>query len=199
MFKKRLNIIILALSTSYLMLMPAAVRAEQTEVSNRRQEINAKVESIKSKSKARIEALKQKAETKTAEVRTKACDARKTNIENRLNNRVEAANRHKATFDSIFNRVKDYAESKSLTSTEITALQTSVSTASQKAIDEISALELVDINIDCTNPDNVAITIDTYKNQLTSVKPALKDYRDSIRKYAQAVNKLANVNEGAEQ
>lgn len=199
MNKKRLSYLILTISTSCLMLIPATVRAHEMSKSIKTEEVSAKIESIKNKSKTRIEALKAKAEARTKEVRSKACDARKTNIENRLANRVEVAERHKSTFDSIYTRVKDFADKKSLTTAEITALRTGADTASQKVNDEVSALQLLNVNLDCTNPDNVAITIDTYKDQLVSVKTALKDYREAIRKYSQAVKKLAEGKEGAEQ
>lgn len=191
----RMGLTALAMSTS-LLLLPSAVRADEMNMTTKREAVNARIDAIKSKSKERITELKAKAEQKTNEVRSKACEARRMNIENRQSNRVEAANRHKAKFDSIYGRVQSFATDNSITSVEISALEVKTNEASKKVIDEISALESLDLAIDCSNPDNVAVAVDAFKNQLTSVRSSLKDYRESIRNYSQSVKKITETNEG---
>ena len=181
----------------YLALAPAIVKADDNISSARKEEIRQKVDSIKSKSKERIEELKKKASEKTVEVRSKACEARESNIENRLKNRVEAAKRHQEKFSNIYGRVKNFAQEKSLSSADITTLENKVQAEKTKVDNEIVALESIDVNLDCSKPDAVAETIDSYKNQLDSVKSSLKNYRESIRLYSQAVKKLAEEGEGA--
>lgn len=194
---KIISKLVLLAITPYLALAPAIVKAEDNISSTRKEEIRQKVDSIKSKSKERIEELKKKASEKTVEVRTKACEARESNIENRLKNRVEAAKRHQEKFSSIYDKVNSFAQEKSLSSADITTLQNKVLTDKTKINAEIATLEALNVNLDCSNPDGVAEVIDTYKNQLDSVKSSLKNYRESIRLYSQAVKKLAEEGEGA--
>ena len=162
----------------------------------KRTEIKKKIESIAAKSEEKILELKEKTENKTNEMRTKACEARQTNMQTRLDNRVTAADRHKEKFDAIYKKISDFASSKSLSSSDISSLANIVDAAGLNATDEIDTLNGMTVMLDCTMPDTVALTITSYKTQIDSTKTALKDYRESIRKYGQAVKTLAESTEG---
>lgn len=188
------KIMLLAIAP-YVLITPAVVRADETDLKTKRDETKQKIEDIRTKSKERVAELKKRATEKTVEVRSKACEARESNIENRLKNRVEAAKRHQEKFGNIYDRVKNFAQEKALSSSDINTAESKVQEDKTKVSTEISALESIDVNLNCSNPDAVAETIDIYKNQLDSVKSSLKSYRESIRAYSQAVKNLVESSE----
>ena len=106
----------------------------------KRTEIKKKIESIAAKSEEKILELKEKTENKTNEMRTKACEARQTNMQTRLDNRVTAADRHKEKFDAIYKKISDFASSKSLSSSDISSLANIVDAAGLNATDEIPVI-----------------------------------------------------------
>lgn len=163
---------------------------------SKRTEIQNKIQEIKTKSQEKISALKTRAEEKTAEVKTKACEARKSNLATRLENRTDAAARHKTKFDEIKKRVDDFAAEKSLKSETIDQLNTKSVAAANAVSDEIYTLENLDVDIDCTNTDDLAIKLEAYKTEVSVVRESLKNYRESIRLYAQEVKKLYELGEG---
>jgi len=167
----------------------------ESRVQEKKQEIENRIEKIENESQEKIKTLKEKAEKKTDEVRIKACENRQSNIADRLQKRSDSASSKKSKFDSINQRVKEFATKNSLSSDEITSLATAVDSASTKAEEEISILKNVNVEIDCTMPDDVAQKIESYRSQLETVKTALKNYRDAIRNYAQAVKNLAEAKE----
>lgn len=197
---KKITYTATALLASMLWAMPAVALGELKTLSEARQaEIQKKIEAIEARSEEKIKELQSKTEKKTVEVRKKACEARQSNIQNRLSDRVSAAERHKEKFDSIYSRVKDFATTKSISSNDITTLASAVDTSSVKVIEEIAALDDMNIVLDCTKPDDVATTLNSYKTQLENVKTSLKEYREAIRIYAQAVKSQAETTEGDQQ
>jgi phage host-nuclease inhibitor protein Gam len=188
-----------ALIMSTAWALPAVALGDmKTSTENKQTQIQKKIDDIEAKSAEKIKELQAKAEKKTDEVRKKACEARQTSMQNRLSDRVSNAEKHKLKFDSIYTRIKDFASSKSISSSDITALSVAADASSSKVSDEIAALKGMNVTLDCTKPDEVASIINSYKTQLVSVKAALKEYREAVRAYAQSVKSQAETIEGGQ-
>jgi TolA-binding protein len=85
----------------------------------------------------------------TQQERQTACEARKTNLTKRMANAVRQAQNHKAVFDKIYTRVKDFHDSKNLSVANYDTLVANVDKAQADAAASISALQSLDVSVDC--------------------------------------------------
>lgn len=175
LIRRYLSRVSLLVTATLLLTSPLAVHAE-LDFSKNQERAKSRLESIKKQSQQRVESLKGGVEKRTKEIRSKACEARKNNIEKRLESRINLVKQYKIRFDSVYNKNKDF----SAMSAANEAKQR-VEIANSNLSTEIEALESLNTELDCSNPDAVAVAIDIYKNQLDSVKNLLKEYRESIK------------------
>lgn len=172
---------------------PTPTVAETSDSSGREdratkvEELKKKLEEKKAKAQSRIEEIKSNASEKTAEVREKACSARKNAFQKRMENAVAQAEKHKAVFDKIFTRVQDFKESNAVSVESYESLVAAANAAGVKVDDAIAALQSLNTDVDCTDPDAAATALSAFKETVTEAKTALKDYRTSIKNVLVAV------------
>lgn len=175
LIRRYLSRVSLLITATLLLMSPVTVNAE-SDFTNNKERAKNRLESMKKQSQQRVESMKNSVEKRTKEIRTKACEARKKNIEQRLENRINLVKQYKNRFDSVYYKIKDFS---SLSTADEAKQQ--VESIDSNLSTEIEALESLNTELDCSNPDSVAVFIDIYKNQLESVKNLLKEYRELIK------------------
>jgi hypothetical protein len=121
--------------------------------------------------------------------REKFCDNRKDNMTNRMSNAVKNAQAHKAVFDKIYTRVKAFHDSKNLDVANYDALVAAADKAQSDAAASISALQGLNVPVDCTSQ--------TVVDNVSSFQQAVKATRDSLKTYRSAITDLISTLKGA--
>lgn len=111
--------------------------------------------------------------------RQKVCEARKTALTARMNLVVKEAQAHKTYFDNVYTKVKAYHDTKKLTVVNYDSLVATVDTDQSNAATSISALQGLDVSVDCTS-QTVADSIGTFQQAVKATRDALKTYRTDI-------------------
>jgi uncharacterized membrane protein YheB (UPF0754 family) len=158
----------------------------QTEVENHARDLT---EQFKQSAQADLAAKKAQIKEQTQEHRQKACEARKTNLTKRMSNAVRQAQNHKAVFDKIYTRVKDFHDNKQLSVDNYDTLVANIDTAQADAATSISALQTLDISVDCAS-QTVAVSVSAFQQ-------AVKDSRDSLKAYRSSITELIKALKGA--
>jgi nickel-dependent lactate racemase len=154
-------------------------------------------EQFKLNAQSSLEDKKTEVKQHTQEQRQKACEARKTNLSKRMSNALKHAKKHQQTFDKIYARVKDFVDSKGLTVENYDSLTSAVDTAKSDSTASISALESLDVDVDCTS-QNVATSVSNFQQAVKSTRDSLKTYRSSITDLIKAVKGASSANGGQE-
>ncbi len=157
------------------------------------QRARALVDSYKQKAQQKVKDAKENTHEKSAELRQKACIAKKNSIQKRLSLRVTLAEKHKAVFDKIFQKVQNYYNEKGLNTDNYDTLVEQVEDAQASTNEKILALKSTNVTIDCTSP-SVTSTLSTFKEALVATRDSLKTYRSSLLELIQAVHKSAQEN-----
>jgi translation initiation factor 2B subunit (eIF-2B alpha/beta/delta family) len=158
----------------------------QTEVENHARDLT---EQFKQSAQADLAAKKAQIKEQTQEHRQKACEARKTNLTKRMSNAVRQAQNHKAVFDKIYTRVKDFHDNKQLSVDNYDTLVANIDKAQADAATSISALQTLDISVDCAS-QTVAVSVSAFQQ-------AVKDSRDSLKAYRSSITELIKALKGA--
>jgi hypothetical protein len=141
--------------------------------------------SLKRQGEAEVQAQKG-ASHKTEADRQKSCAARKNSLTKRMANSVAQAKKHKAVFDKIFVRVKDFHDTKKLNVPNYDALVAVADTASANAQSSIDALQSLDVSVDCTS-QTVATSVSAFQQSVKNTRDSLKAYRAAIVDLIKAV------------
>lgn len=149
------------------------------------------------KALAQQEVADKKAQVKerTQAERQKACNARKTNLTNRMNNAVKRAQNHKAVFDKIYTKVKTFHDSKGLTVQNYDTLVAAADAAGANAAASISALQSLDVSVDCTS-SNVADSVSAFQQAVKASRDSLKTYRTAIVDVITSLKGASTANPG---
>jgi hypothetical protein len=150
---------------------------------------NTLTEQFKEQARQKIEAEKHDAKQHTEAEREKSCTARQNSLNKRMSHAVEQAKKHKAVFDKIYTRVKDFHDTKKLDVPNYAALTAAVDTAGSNAQTSIDALQSLDISVDCTSQ--------TVANSVSAFQQAVKATRDSLKTYRSAITDLIKAVKGA--
>jgi hypothetical protein len=94
-------------------------------------------------------------------------------------NAVRQAQNHKAVFDKIYTRVKTFHDTKNLDVPNYDTLVANVDTAQADAAASITALQQLDVSVDCTS-QTVADSVSTFQQAVKNTRDSLKAYRASI-------------------
>lgn len=143
-------------------------------------------EQFKIAAQAKVAEKKSQVKEQTEEHRQQACEARKTNLANRMSNAVTQAQKHKDVFDKIYARVKDFYTNKSLNVTDYASLTANVDTTQAAAADSISALKTLDVSVDCSS-QTVATSVSAFQTAVGNTRDSLKTYRAAIVKLITAI------------
>jgi hypothetical protein len=133
----------------------------------------------------------------TQEQRQKACEARKTSLQNRMSNAVRQAQNHKAVFDKIYTRVKDFHDDKNLNVADYDSLTAAADKAQADAEASITALQGLDVSVDCTS-QTVASSVSTFQQAVKSTRDSLKTYRKSLVDLIKALKGASTGTDGSD-
>ncbi len=173
----------------------SSVRETETEVehgvktvsqSSRSEELEAKKAELEAKLAEKKAEIKEKLEGKRAEI----CEQRSTRINGVVDNRSGALQRHLTRFDEIKGKIVAFAESKQLSSDQLTSLAAAMETAganAQAAVESFQSTDFVCKQADANDPGGVVLTA------WASAKDAMRAYRDAIKAYAKEVRALAEA------
>lgn len=139
-------------------------------------------EQFKTQARADIAAQKTHVKERTQEQRQKSCEARKTNLTTRMNNAVTHAQNHKAVFDKIYAKAKAFHDTKNLTTANYATLVANADQAQAAAAASITALQGLDVSVDCTSQ--------TVADSVSAFQKAVKDTRDSLKAYRTSITEL---------
>ncbi len=151
----------------------------QDEIQNKRQEIENRV----AEKRAAI------AEKLSGE-RKLRCESREAGINQLLDNRTAAAQRHFDTFKSIQDRLTTFVANKNINVENAAALElimNDAQTAAQAAITAVGGVDFVCKDADASSPGHIVM------DEVVAAKEALKEYRQAIRDYAVAVRAAVTV------
>ncbi len=184
--------VILAFVLSLTPLTSGAARQDQ--VNARANDFAAikkeEVETKKAELKQRIEARKQERQIKLTDQRLETCKKREVAVNQVIAKRVAADRKNLTAFDTVRTNLEKFIERKQLDVTPQTELKNAMDTNREVAEESIDALRAQTFSCDVTdanNPGGVVKEVDS------AARESLKAYRTSIRVYAQAVKKIAEV------
>lgn len=146
-------------------------------------------EQFRDVAKSDLAAKKAQVKEQTEQHRQMACEARKTNLTKRMANAVTQANKHKAVFDKIYTRVKTFHDTKNLNVPNYDTLVANVDSAQADAAASITALQQLDVSVDCTSQ--------TVADSVSAFQQAVKNTRDSLKVYRASITDLITALKGA--
>jgi|GEM_PF-2121088 len=162
-------------------VVTASTNSTETENEQETEHSQSLREQFKEQARTKVQSeVKAKVQQKTQAQKQQACTARKTNLQNRLNNATSAAQRHKDTFDNIYTKIKNFYTNKKLNVANYNTLTTAADKAQQDAADQIAALKGLDITVDCTQADSLATNLTAFQTAEKSTRDSLKSYRKSL-------------------
>lgn len=136
-----------------------------------------------------------KSEMHTHAQRLQSCNARKTALTNRMSNAVAAAQRHKAVFDALYTKVKTFYANKHLNVSNYADLTAKVDSAQTDAATKITALQSLDVTVDCTQADSLAGKINAFKAAVGATRDSLKAYRAALVNLVTAIHGASSAND----
>lgn len=175
----------LLLFSGVAMAMPPAVRhGPASDLAQQlRQQAQEHVQQVRAKGQAKSQAARQH-----------ACIARQAALTRRMNSAVDHAQKHKQVFDKIYTRVKDFYIAKKLNVTDYATLTAKADAAQASAATNVSALQSLDISIDCSSPD-VASSVSAFQQAVKSTRDSLKSYRAAL---VDLINSLKGASTGTQ-
>lgn len=135
-----------------------------------------------------------KAEMHTHMQRQQSCEARKTALTNRMNNAVTAAQRHKAVFDGLYTKIKTFYTTKNLNVANYADLTAKVDAAGIDASTKITALQSLNVTVDCSQADSLASKISAFRDAVGATRDSLKAYRAALVNLITAVHGASSAN-----
>ncbi len=142
-----------------------------------------------------VENMRAKGQERSKEFRMKACEARKTGLQRRMDNAVKHANKHKTVFDRIYEKVKAFKQNKQLDVADYDTLISRADLYSDDADAAIIALQDLDFSVDCSK-STVAANASAFKEGLKATRTSLKDYRSALVNLIKAVHQAAETSSG---
>jgi len=146
---------------------------------------------------AKRDALQQKLAKKKAAIaeklsgeRAETCEKKQDKINRILDQRVDSAQKHLETFNAIRDKLAAFVVAKELNVENVSALEVIMNdkqTAAQAAVEAADQADFVCTDTDASAPGRIV------KEQITTQKQALKEYRTAIKEYAVAVKSSAEA------
>jgi len=171
-----------------------AVQGTTDDIKSRLQQFEQKrTEEIQSKRQAMEDRFAEKRAaiaTKLSGERKQRCESKEAKINQMLDKRTAAAQRHFDTFKSIQDRLTTFVADKNLDVENAAALElimNDAQTAAQAAITAASSVEFACKDADASSPGHIIM------DEIVTAKQALKEYRQAVRDYAIAVKAAATV------
>lgn len=127
---------------------------------------------------------------KLSGARQERCESKQATINQILDNRSAAAQRHFDRFKNIQDKLVAFVAAKNLNVENASALELIMNdkqTAAQAAVTAVAGVDFVCKDADASSPGSIVM------DEIIAAKQALKDYRDAIKDYAVAVRAAADV------
>jgi hypothetical protein len=150
--------------------------SDSTEAENESHDLT---EQFRQQAKMKVREERNNGKEHSQQMRQKSCEARKTNLTKRMNRAVLQAEKHKAVFDKIYTRVKDFYVNKQLNVTDYDTLTAAVDEAQTNAQASVDSLKTLDVSVDCAS-QNVAEGVSAFREAVKTTHDSLKDYRKSL-------------------
>jgi tRNA A37 N6-isopentenylltransferase MiaA len=192
-------------------LLPSAVYAQSSQQGSitdqirttARERINEQKEAaqkkraeIQAQAEAKLKEAQANKELRTAEVRQKACESRKSALNNKIKATSAAADRHLTTIDKFNERLEAFVEKYSLEVTAYSEKQATVVSARDVAVGAVDTLKLFSNNeIDCAEIDSAATSAMAYKEALMEAREAILAYRMATKDLLVAIKTSAEAKE----
>jgi hypothetical protein len=178
---RNLGVILAALVfLATLLLLPHIASAQGSGNGTDQQDsVSDRVEERKAAARQRIEDKRAQVEEKTQAARQAACERREDTLEASMERVSTQAGRLLGVIDKIYDRVQGFYETGQLTVSNYDELNAAVTDAQQAAKVEIEALDELNVEIDCENPD-VAGSVAAFRDSATAARQSLKDYRAAL-------------------
>ncbi|HEX8390219.1 MAG TPA: hypothetical protein VF597_02275 [Candidatus Saccharimonadales bacterium] len=167
------------------------VTGQPTEEQRRAEDLQKRAQRAVEEAKQKQAEMEQKAAERRAAVankltddRAKRCNERQAEINRALDSRAQAATRVLGRFESIQQRLLAYVSKNSLDVSQENALLTVMNDRQSSAQAAVKTLAAADFN--CADA-NAASPGQVVKGQVDAAKVALREYREAIKAYAQAV------------
>lgn len=138
----------------------------------------------------KIKALRAQDKQRSQAERQKNCTNRKVALNNKMNQKIINAERHKAFFDKVYAKVKNYHDSNQLNVPNYDNLAAKVGSAQEGAQANIDALKALDVNIDCTS-QIIGDSVSAFQQAVKATRDSLKEYRTSLHDLMKAVRQTA--------
>lgn len=162
------------------LLLPVVVGAQQeNKERGRKADVAERVEGRKEKAEERVQEKRLTMETKTEERRQAACERRVEKLEKSMERITTQATRLLGVMDSFHEKVEGFYDKGQLTVSNYDELSANVDSARDAATTEIEALEELNEEIDCTDPE-VVVNVSAFKGSANAAKEALREYRKSL-------------------
>lgn len=134
---------------------------------------------------------KEKGKTTAIEKRKAACEQRQENINKKIANFADKAQKHLDTFDGIYDKVTTYKEDKNAQVTNWADLVTAAEDTQKDAAVKVAALKDLAVEVDCSDPATATVKLGAVREAAKSARDALHAYRMAIKDMVVA---LAQVN-----
>jgi len=151
----------------------AATDTETHSGTNDRQELRHKAAEL-------VQELHKEHKAKSAEQRTKVCEAHKHGLETKFSRITTNSQRLEDRIGTFLTKAQDYQSSQNVTVTNWDTLVASANTAKTSVDAAITNLKAVTPSLDC-NSATVAQDVATFKEAATSVRDALKAYKTAVK------------------
>ena len=144
---------------------------------------------------ARIDAKRSAITDKLSGQRAETCEKKETTINQVLDNRSTAAERHFNTFKSIRDRLDAFVAEKQLNIDNAEALRNILNDSEGSALAAIENAKVTDFSCESTDAHSPGKIV---TEQVAAQKEALKTYRTDLKNYAVAVKSAAVNNQTVE-
>ncbi|MBC7581399.1 hypothetical protein H7097_00845 [Aeromicrobium sp.] len=159
-------------------------------------------DSLKNRAAKLLADKRQTGKQRTTEQRQKACQARETGIDTRLDALGTRAQRHLDAFNSLFSKVQTYQTTAQLEVSNFDSLVADTTAKQATATAATAALSsLAGTKIDCASPDP-ASTLANVKVATTDARTSLQAYRASLKTLVKTLltaKATAETNDGGTQ
>jgi hypothetical protein len=137
---------------------------------------------------------------KTAEERTKVCEAHKQGLTKKFSRIVTNSERIQARIDDILAKAIAYKQDKNLSPANFDSLVATAQTAQATSADSVAALKTATPSLDCNNT-SVATDVAGFKTAAGTTRDNLKAYRTAVKAVLKSLKtaKKATATEGSNQ
>lgn len=165
----------------------------------RREAVKDRIQNVREKTQERIETVRENTKARLDEARLKACEARETAISKRMEMLGRLSTNILTKFSNITDRVVEFYESKMVpegkTLSNYDELIANINAKKEAVSNALSTAQGSTFSCDSDDPKG---QLETFRDNMKSVKSALQEYRSSIKDLIVAIRSLNSEAESTE-